>query len=439
MKKFIAKPVFILLASVSVATWGASNGKPLELGPFRTGMSFDAARAAAPGLAWRDFTVSKYTGKVMSIAAPDAITLGGLSHAIELRPGYYDSYSIFIKHVESVADASACEQLSVPVLAELEQRFGAFNPPAGYADQPAKSKDPGPPRFELVKAGEHSTISFTTNEDRDEKPRTSNPEWRQGVAEHDDGDYSVRFESAYTSDEFSSPFCKLVTLLDHHPPAPPWETLPFDASLFVRQPSIAVKHMSLEGVTLAKPTVAVDFACGVDRHSGMLGCSPKAAAHANESVVAAALRRTLAMQVDTARLDPDNPFPVRMDLTVELAQNEHRPIDFLGAPRVSMSDLVWTEQPTAQETQAAYPKSMLEQGVGAKVGLTCQVQSDLSLLCAVTDPKPQGDAKAAEDYDKLAFASVAVMSLYRAAPALKSGAPSAGAVIDTRVNFTPIN
>jgi hypothetical protein len=82
---------------------------------------------------------------------------------------------------------------------------------------------------------------------------------------------------------------------------------------------------------------------------------------------------------------------------------------------------------------------MLEAGVGAKVGLTCQVQSDLSVLCAVTDPRPQGDAKAAADYDKLAFASVAVMSLYRAAPELKSGGPSAGAVIDTRINFTPVD
>jgi hypothetical protein len=145
------------------------------------------------------------------------------------------------------------------------------------------------------------------------------------------------------------------------------------------------------------------------------------------------------MQVDATRLDPDDPLPVRMDLTVTLDEKDRRPIDFLNAPRVHLSDLEWAQQPTAEEAQAAYPKSLLERGMGAKVSVTCQVQSDLSVVCAVTDPRPQGDEKAAEDYRKLTFASVAVMSLYRAAPNLRSGEASAGAVIDTRVAFTPID
>jgi hypothetical protein len=429
MKKPVSRLAPVVLAVFGAYTLAATPAKPLQIGPFKAGMSFEAARAAAPSLAWRDFTVSRYTGKVLSIAAPDAITLGGLPHAVELRPGYYNSYSILVKHVESVADAAACDELGAAVLADLEERFGTFAPPTAKTERPPQ----------IVNVGKHSTMAFLTPEESAGQPAAQNATWRQGNAQHDEGDNSIRFESAYSSDEFSSPVCTLITLLDHHPAAPPWETLPFDPSLFVRQPSIAVKHMSLEGVTLPKPTVAVDFACLIDRHSGMLSCSSKADVKGNEGVIAAALRRTLAMQVDATRLDPDDPLPVRMDLTVTLDEKDRRPIDFLNAPRVHLSDLEWAQQPTAEEAQAAYPKSLLERGMGAKVSVTCQVQSDLSVVCAVTDPRPQGDEKAAEDYRKLTFASVAVMSLYRAAPNLRSGEASAGAVIDTRVAFTPID
>ena len=272
-----------------------------------------------------------------------------------------------------------------------------------------------------MKAGTQSALSFLTDEDMKRLPLSANPLWRLGIARHEAGDTSILLESAYTRDEYSAPFCKLTTEVDYHPAAPPWETLKFEPSLLVRQPSIAMNHMSLEGVTLPSPTVWVEFVCAVDRHSGTLDCAPPSTSKVSDEVRRAAYRRTLAMRVDTKGLDPDNPLSVRMDLKVELSTSDRRPIDFLQTPRVRLSDFVWAEQPSAQETQSAYPKSLLEQDVSAKVGVTCQVEPDLSLLCTVTDPDPAGDAQAIDDYKKLAFASVAVMSLYQAVPALRSG------------------
>jgi hypothetical protein len=453
---------FFGVAMACAAACAFAADRPLQIGPFAIGMTFDAARAITPTLAWRNSQVSPYTSKVLAIVAPDALQLGGLSHAVELRPGYYNSYLITLRHIESVADPVACERLTLDVLADLESRFGPFVPQPRYDDRPfdessmknssmklangatvkvqtGKASDVhrvGPAPYAVVSAGKQSSLSFETDEDVSKAPKTANPHWRLGIAAHEAGDSSIRLESNYNRDEYSTPFCKLTTQLEYRPAAPAWETLTFAPSLLVRQPSIAIKHMSLEGVTLPASTVDVDLTCRVDRHTGALDCASNSVPAPNEKILEAALRRALTMRVDTTKLDPDNPWALRMDFKVTLAQSERRAVDFLQAPLARMSDFEWVEQPTAQDLDAAYPKGLQSAGVEALVALTCQVQSDLSLLCAATDPEPAGgDPKTLDAHRKLAWASVAVMSLYQSAPTLRTGEPAIGAVVKTKVDF----
>jgi hypothetical protein len=453
---------FFGVALAYAAACAFAADKPLQIGPFAIGMTFDAARAITPTPAWRNSQVSPYTSKVLAIVAPDAMQLGGLSHAVELRPGYYNSYLITLRHIESVADPAGCERLTVDVLADLESRFGPFVPQPRYDDRPFDEKGLknssvklangatvkvqsgkasevhriGAAPYAVVSAGKQSSLSFETNEDVSKTPKTANPHWRLGIAEHEAGDSTIRLESSYNRDEYSTPFCKLTTQLDYRPAAPAWETLTFAPSLLVRQPSIAIKHMSLEGVTLPASTVDVDLTCRVDRHTGALDCASNSEHAPNEKILEAALRRALTMRVDTTKLDPDNPWSLRMDFKVLLAQSDRRAVDFLHAPVARMSDFEWVEQPTAQDLDAAYPKGLQSEGVEALVDLTCQVQSDLSLLCAATDPEPAGgDPKALDAHRKLAWASVAVMSLYQSAPTLRTGGPAIGAVVKTKVDF----
>jgi hypothetical protein len=215
------------------------------------------------------------------------------------------------------------------------------------------------------------------------------------------------------------------------------ETIKFDSSMLTRQPSIALKHLSLEGVTLGAPAIEVDLYCDIRRETGLLECSRAHRERAGDEFVIAAIRRSRALRLDTANLEPDNAAPLRTNLTVVLARSERHTIDFLDAPRLTMTDVRWADQPTASDIEAVYPQDLLRQGMTATVALVCQIQADLSLLCATADPAPAGDAKALEAYKKFSWAGAAIMSLYTAAPALKSGAPSVGAVIATMVDFKP--
>lgn len=457
-----------LIGIAAACAWGCAAAvamgaeQPLQIGPFITGMTFDAARALVPTPAWRNSQVSPYTGKVLAIVAPDAMQLGGLTQAVELRPGYHDSYLITLRHIESVADPAGCERLTVAVLADLESRFGPFVPQPRYDDRPLDEKGlknstmrlangetlkvqtgkasavhrVGPAPYTVVTAGKQSSLSFETDQDVSKAPKTANPHWRLGIAEHAAGDSSIRLESSYNRDEYSTPFCKLATQVDYRPPAPAWETLTYAPSLLARQPSIAIKHMSLDGVTLPANAVDVDLTCSVDRHTGALECAGNAEQAPDDKILAAALRRALMIRVDTTKLDPDNPWSLRMDFKVALVQSDRRAIDFLEAPVSRIGDIEWVEQPTAQDLDAAYPKGLQSAGVEALVGLTCQIQSDLSLLCAATDPEPaSGDAKAVDAHRKLAWASVAVMSLCQSAPTLRTGQPAIGTVVRTKVDF----
>jgi hypothetical protein len=215
------------------------------------------------------------------------------------------------------------------------------------------------------------------------------------------------------------------------------ETIRVDSSSLIQQPSIAWKHLSLDGVGLDAPVIDVDLYCSVTRSSGALDCARAHRELAGAAYVVAAIRRSRTMRVDPTRLKADGDAPLHAYLTVTLASGDRRAIDFLDAPKIKMSDVQWTAVPAAADLVAAYPGDLRQQGLTATVNLVCQIQSDRSVLCATTDPEPVGDDKARDAFRQFSWAGKAIMGLYVAAPALKSGASSAGAVIATSVEFKP--
>lgn len=204
--------------------------------------------------------------------------------------------------------------------------------------------------------------------------------------------------------------------------------VPFYNLKVIEKPSIALKHLTLEGVKLDTDFIEVDLSCNVTRQTGALECSRGAQEFSDPEYVVAAIRRSRAMKLDPGQFKAGDAAVLRTNLTVKLASAERRPIDFLGAPKLALSDLQWAATPSADEVAAAYPKELLSQGLSATVSLVCQVQIDRSVLCTTVDPTPE---------PQFAWAGKAVMSLYTAAPTLKSGAPSTGAVFATKVDFKP--
>ena len=402
-----------------------------KIGPFWTGMTFDEARAAAPKLAWHDGEIAPYTKKVLSIAANDAVTIGGLSYSIELRPGYLENYRTTYRHSQSVTDAAECQRLTLPVVADLEHTVGSFAAAPRYDTQPVTDTT----YHELVQVGSGSTISFETDEDAAKVPRTGDPAWRIGIAQHTAKDTTIQVASMYRRDAQGARDCALTTIVEYAPQAVPTETKPFDPAMLVAQPSIALKHLSLEGVTLATPTVEIGWICDVARQTGALACSLDPSGEIGKDELAAAIMRVRALRLDPGKLDPDNPALLRMRIPLVLARSDRRNIDFLKAPRHKLNEVSWASRPSPEELESVYPQKLLEQGKAAKISLACQIQSDGSLICADANAKPPTDPPVLQDYKAFLWAGKAIMTLYTSAPTLRSGANASGAVVETVVDF----
>lgn len=431
MKNLGSRTLFASLVLAPFMTVAAAKGWP-QIGPFWPGMTFSEARAAAPKLTWKDGQVAPYTKTVRSIVADDAVTLGGLSHAVEMQPGYLENYRETFQYTHAVADAAECERLTLPVVADVERIVGSLAAMPKYDKQPITDTT----YHEFRQVGTSSTISFETDEDAARKPRTADPAWRLGVAQHAVKDTTVQVGSMYARGEKNERICRITTIVDYSPVSVPTVRMEFDPSMVLEQASIGLKHLSLEGVTLPSDTVELPTDCDVVRQSGQLSCSLDAKQGSSELLTAAVVRIRM-LRLDPAKLDPDNPTYLRITIPVVLAKSERRAIDFLKAPRVKLADVAWKSRPSPEQLESVYPSKLLAEGKTAHLALACQIQTDGSLICADTNAKPPTDPKELEDYKSFVRAGIAIMTLYVSAPKLASGADAAGTVIATPVSFKP--
>lgn len=215
------------------------------------------------------------------------------------------------------------------------------------------------------------------------------------------------------------------------------QTVRFQTLRLIEQPSIAWKHLSIEGLTFDIPSIDVDLSCIVARQTGALECTRAEGEFAAADYVVAAIRRTRAMRVDTSQLAADASVELRTKVTVTLSGHDRQPLGFRDAPKLTMGDVQWAVTPSAADLAAVYPNDLLRQGVTATVPLLCQIQADQSVLCDAATADASGDNASRERSKEFSFAGKALMTRYVATPTLKSGAPSAGAVIATQVVFKP--
>lgn len=215
------------------------------------------------------------------------------------------------------------------------------------------------------------------------------------------------------------------------------QTVRFQTLRLIEQPSIAWKHLSAEGLTFDSASIDVDLSCSVTRQTGVLDCARADGEFASAEYVVAAIRRTRAMRVDPSQLAADDSVELRTRVTVTLSRHDLRPLEVRNAPKLTMGDVQWAVTPSAADLAAVYPSDLLRQGVTATVPLLCQIQVDQSVLCDAPATDSSGDSASRERSRQFAFAGKALMTRYVATPTLKSGAPSAGAVIATQVVFKP--
>lgn len=429
---------------------------PVQVGPFTFGMSLDEARAAAPTLAWIEAERSAYSGRVLALAANDALTLGGLPHKVTVRPGYHGGYELALEARPVVTRAAECDGAVLAIAAEAEPWIGKLNGVDVMAHE-----DKSPPRSGLrwesrrgpdgnlsvvpvpdyafssrpapkgnVKVGKRSTLALVTRLEG-AKPGDE-PDERVGEAEGKRGTLTLFVRSRFQRQDSGGYECKLRTVLRRSMQVPAPRQVDLASLRLIAGDTIGLRHHSLDGLPVPTQPLGFDLQCFIDRRVGRVRCHPPRAQDA-DAYLETLLTRARALRLDPAQVDPDDPAQLTTALSVTLRPEDRRPLDFLDRPRVATSLLRWRYQPTIDDLPAGNPQAEFE---GEKVEIVCQVQVDQSLVC--TDSARAAEAGESRSA-RAARQAIRLISRYIAEPTLADGQPSQGAVFSTELEFRAVD
>lgn len=394
----------------------------IQLGPIRFGMSLDEMQAAVPGARWEVTTRSKFTGRAFNVVAADAFDFGGRRMEVRARDEKYDR-DVVLTSRTTEPDVQSCERAGLAFLGALEQAAGQLQ-----GDSSAYG--------ELVPFGNGSTALFTAFDPRSRllarKSLGRAQVDRMGLAaKREMQRLEVKGQVSY--DARGAGNCVTTATVMGWREHPPLAVMAYDERKVVRRMSIGDRHRLASTVVLPDESVLVPQQCQVSRQTGsVLMCQARGDGAASADVASVAGRYAGAMAFDTSSLDRDDPEPVLVEIPVRVARTDVRPLGF-SAPLLPMSEVAFDASPSAKEIQQVFPWKALRSGVGAQVDAACQVQSDGSLVCRTLAVRQHdGRNDQAVDFER---ALEKLLPLYRAAPALKNGQPSADAVFGMGMKF----
>ncbi len=419
------------LLGLTLAAAAAPRG---DLGPFRFGMSFEEARAAAPGCAWSE-VFSTRTYRPIGVNGGGALQLRGHVFDVTLTPLAYAGYRIEaqLSRTESPVGAAGCQDAVTALASDLEARFGPLGSvsatplaPDVVAALPLGLEIAAAQRpTRVISAGRASRL------DAFEPQGVRNVMW---LGSRRAGDVSVVVGGRYV--DVSNPIlpqtCVAFARVASLPPRPPFEWL--DLAQMRPQPRLspAERHHSFDGMaTLPARPVSVDLTCDVDRAAGrLLRCKL-------DDNVPAELARPAASQadglrLDVAQLDPDRDIPLRTRVQLLLDAADRRPeTPPSGTKLLTRDQVAWARQPRPEEMSRYYPDRAQRMNVAARVTMACEIEADGSLVCPRTRVGLTGD----DTYGFERFGRIAER-IYQAAQSLADGTPSAGHWVTLSFNFS---
>jgi hypothetical protein len=394
----------------------------IQLGPITFGMSLEEMQAAVPGARWETTTRSQFTGRAFNVVAADAFEFGGRRMEVRARDEKYDR-DIVLTSRTTEPDVQSCERVGLAFLGALEQAAGHLQ---GDSDSYG----------ELLPFGTGSTALFTAFDARNRllahKSLGRAKVDRMGLAtKREMQRLEVKGQVGYDAGPAGN--CVTTATVIGWRERPPLAVMAYDESRVVRRMSIGDRHRLASTVVLPAEPVLVSRQCQVSRLTGaVLMCQASGGGAASAEIAGVASRYAGAMAFDMAGLDRDDPQPVLVEVPVRVARTDVRPLGF-SAPLLPMSDVAFDASPSAKEIQQVFPWKALRSGVGAQVDAACEVQSDGSLVCRTLAVRQHdGGNDLSVDFER---ALEELLPLYRAAPALKNGQPSAGAVFGMGVKF----
>jgi hypothetical protein len=124
---------------------------------------------------------------------------------------------------------------------------------------------------------------------------------------------------------------------------------------------------------------------------------------------------------------PGNPATLSPPVTAPASTPASNTPPPAATPTRAPGTVVFTQRPSPNRIAELYPSTASRRGVGGRVQLSCQVQSNLTLACSIASENPPG----------LGFGSAALstVSSYRVRPTLSDGASAVGASTRIAVSF----
>lgn len=145
-----------------------------------------------------------------------------------------------------------------------------------------------------------------------------------------------------------------------------------------------------------------------------------------------ATRLARAYQFDMSQLaglDRDDPQPVLVDIPVRMTPADIRELTATDrAVPLTQAGIRWATRAPAHVLEQLYPKRALRREEQTNVVLVCEVQDDLSAVCApaAQSPRPSPDFE---------WAALEILTYYRAEPKSAAGTPSAGSLFLQNLQF----
>jgi hypothetical protein len=412
---------FLLVApAAAFVLTTAHSAEPVSIGPFRTGMTLEELRTAAPQSEWTENS-SKLDSKSEKVFRATAVmTLDGRSYDARITSGWYGEYEIVLFRKVQERNAKSCMKVYEALTAELEGRFGAFEASNHeYKNETAFDTLGGKTRTEARKAGKSS--SYTWHETETYVEASARIPLDQG---------ELRTIGQYFVDSplFGTSMCMTSFAIELQGAPPEFEEIAAKDLKVVTATSMGTLHNSLDGVTLPAGGITVKARCRISRDNGGIG-ECKYDPEPSSEISNAIYWRKNEVQFDSANLSPGNRVPLFAQLEFRLDPRERLKLGTPVSP-ISPDDVVWRKASEAFVTgsiMTSAGSSRERKFDTATATVDCQIQVDGSLAC-LAPSIVYGEGVLQDDYNVSRFRTAANRNLWdsRAADSTRAGQPARG-------------
>ena len=473
---------------LATASFAAAPQTPTGLGPLRFGMSLEELHAATPGVEWTAGRPLKYSQKPTEFTA-SGVLLAERPFVVKVSSRHHGFYRMELDHAYAAPDADDCEQTARAVFASIEPQTGPMQPP-GEMIRGEEGEAIGAwstvTLSQVLKEEEFKPISRAKLKGRKPARRWLRATTRESAATHANPLIELETVPGQTEAMFAMDYqrgdnegaCRIRLEAQRAPTPPPLLQLPATALKAAQTPSISRRHFEQSrlaiSVLLPASGVEVNVQCRVDRDYGRtrdcrlseldvgrkiipglasslppvtLISTPNSNAIITNGppppppltpevlttkVHSTALRLARAYQFDMGRvpnLDRDDPSPILVDLPIRMAMTDIRELRATEqAVPVTQAGFRWATRPPASQLEQLYPKRALRAAEETTVTLICEIQSDLSPVCAPA----QQDPRPAPDFE---WAALEILTFYQAEPLARDGNSTVGRKILQNLQF----